>query len=428
MDKEEIIKEKNGETLEEIKRCYKKGTLAPFIGAGFSSNIQGSPTWQDFIKKLSKNIGKEENFLLEEFEKGQNSYLRASEYYIYEKGKQTFQANLGNIFKKMYATNWDDFLEKVKEEDEKTNITIWENFIREISKDLNNEEGLLLEKLKKDQNAYSRVYEYYTYIKGKKALQEELENTFKKIMYKEDEQWTIHNKLVGLKNISLIYTTNWDDFLEKAFEGNNKKIITIYQQNDFPQLKRNNLEDKKIVIKFHGHYEKEYLDTIIVSELDYYKRMLEMNFLDLKFHYDLTHYNFIFMGFSFDDMNINYLLNAYYQVLERFDTTIKFPDHYILTIESSSNLTLNLIKRKGIMPYYLLSDETIKRFEDKKKAIWGTYHFEKVKDDSPKGLESIAKKREKELDKLKDDKLIEIRKAYQLFFEELKQQEEKKWL
>lgn len=208
--------------------------------------------------------------------------------------------------------------------------------------------------------------------------------------------------------------------MEKAFDGNNKKIIPIYQQSDFPKLKRNNLEDKKIVvIKFHGHYQKKYVDTIIASELDYYKRMLEINFLDLKFHYDLTHYNFIFMGFSFDDMNINYLLNAYYQVLERFDTTSKFPNHYILTIESSSDLTLNLIERKRIIPYHLLADETIKTFEDKKENIWNIYHSEKANDNSPEGLELIARKREKALDILKDNKLIEIRKAYQLFFEKL---------
>lgn len=323
-----------------IKHCYEKGTLVPFIGAGFSNNIEGSPTWEDFIKKLSKDLGKEEGFLLKEFEKGQNRNLRASEYYICKKGKEAFQ--------------------------------------------------------------------------------ESLKNTFRNIKYKENDQWKIHNILVDLENISLIYTTNWDDFLEKAFKGNNKKIITIYQQSDFPQLKSNNIQGKKIVIKFHGHYHKRYLDTIIASELDYYKRMLEMNFLDLKFHYDLTHYNFIFMGFSFDDMNINYLLNAYYQVLERFDTTSKFPDHYILTIESSSNLTLNLIKTKGIIPYYLLSDETIKRFEDKEENIWNTFHSEKAKHNSSETLKLIASKREKELYKLKDDKLIEIRKAYQLFFEELK--------
>lgn len=338
MNKQESTKKEK--IFGKIKHCYTKGTLVPFIGAGFSSNIQGSPTWKDFIKKLSKDLGKEEDFLLEEFKKGQNAYLRASEYYIYKKGK--------------------------------------------------------------------------------KAFQKKLSYTFRKIRYGQDDEWNIHNMLVNLDKIPLIYTTNWDDFLEKAFEGNNKKIITIYQQSDFPQLKRNNLENKKIVIKFHGHYQKKYVDTIIASELDYYKRMLEMNFLDLKFHYDLTHYNFIFMGFSFDDMNINYLLNAYYQVLERFDTTSKFPDHYILTIESSSNLTLNLIKTKGIIPYYLLSDETIKRFEDKEENIWNTFHSEKAKHNSSETLKLIASKREKELDKLKDDKLIEIRKAYQLFFEKLK--------
>ncbi|MDL1968507.1 MAG: SIR2 family protein [Deltaproteobacteria bacterium] len=344
MNKQKSTKKK--EILGKIKHCYDKGTLVPFIGAGFSNNIKGSPTWEDFIKELSKDLEKEEGFLLKEFEKGQNRNLRASEYYIYKKGNGDFQ-------------------------------------------------------------------------EGKKVFQRKLENIFK-IKYTKNEQWNIHNIIVNLENIPLIYTTNWDDFLEKAVKGNDKEIIPIYQQSDFPQLRRNNIEDKKIIIKFHGDYQEKHLDTIIASELDYHKRMLEMNFLDIKFHYDLTHYNFIFMGFSFNDMNINYLLNAYYQVLERFDNHETFPDHYILTVESSSNLTLNLIERKGIIPYYLLSDETIKRFEDKKKDIWNTFNSEKAEENSSKGLESIAKKREKELDKLKDDKLTEIRKAYQLFFEELK--------
>ena len=52
MDKGKIIK-KNDKILAEIKGYYDKGTLAAFIGAGFSKNIKDSPTWKEFIKKLT---------------------------------------------------------------------------------------------------------------------------------------------------------------------------------------------------------------------------------------------------------------------------------------------------------------------------------------------------------------------------------------
>lgn len=126
MNKQESTKKKK--IFGKIQDCYKKGTLVPFIGAGFSSNIQGGPTWKDFIKKLSKDLGKKEDFLLEEFKKGQNAYLRASEYYICKKGKEAFQ--------------------------------------------------------------------------------EKLRYTFRNIRYGQDDQWNIHNILVNLDKIPLIYTTN----------------------------------------------------------------------------------------------------------------------------------------------------------------------------------------------------------------------------
>lgn len=37
--------------------------------------------------------------------------------------------------------------------------------------------------------------------------------------------------------------------------------------------------------------------------------MSELNLFDIKFHHDITHNNFIFMGFSFDDLNISYLIH-----------------------------------------------------------------------------------------------------------------------
>ena len=62
--------------ITDIKDSYSKGILIPFIGAGFSQNIEKYPSWNGFIRILEKDIGIK---LLKIFN---NNYLEATEYYI----------------------------------------------------------------------------------------------------------------------------------------------------------------------------------------------------------------------------------------------------------------------------------------------------------------------------------------------------------
>jgi len=80
-------KEMQKKVLNSIKESYLKGRLIPFIGAGFSKNVDTFLTWSEFIQKLSSKLSPPDNdkyFLQNKF-KGYTFQAMASEYYASRK-------------------------------------------------------------------------------------------------------------------------------------------------------------------------------------------------------------------------------------------------------------------------------------------------------------------------------------------------------
>jgi len=130
--------------LKAIKESYRNGRLVPFVGAGFSKNVEEFLTWDEFIQKLSSKLSPPDNdkyFLQNKF-KGYTFQAMASEYYACRKllkdnGKATkidrdslraiiqdeINTYLGRsensvihklliqMFSYIYTTNWDKLLE-----------------------------------------------------------------------------------------------------------------------------------------------------------------------------------------------------------------------------------------------------------------------------------------------------------------------------
>ena len=68
------------EILKDIKSSYSEARLIPFIGAGFSKNIQGYPDWDGFIIKLSQKLVPEQPDYLKKI-MGDNR-LQSVEYFM----------------------------------------------------------------------------------------------------------------------------------------------------------------------------------------------------------------------------------------------------------------------------------------------------------------------------------------------------------
>jgi SIR2-like domain len=118
----------------------------------------------------------------------------------------------------------------------------------------------------------------------------------------------IHNQLAQMDRCKIIYTTNFDDFIERslALNGRQYKAVAI-EAHMRPDP--NSTE----VIKFHGDW--DHPDRMVLTESDYERRMEFKEAMDLRLWSDLLNRSVLFLGYSFRDPNVAYLFR---QVKERF--------------------------------------------------------------------------------------------------------------
>lgn len=117
----------------------------------------------------------------------------------------------------------------------------------------------------------------------------------------------IHNELVEMVKCHTIYTTNFDDFIERSFElhGRPHRAIAIEADMRFEDGVRN-------IIKFHGDW--NHPERMVLTESDYERRMEFKTPIDSRFLSDLLNRSVLFLGYSFRDPNVAYLFR---QVKER---------------------------------------------------------------------------------------------------------------
>lgn len=118
----------------------------------------------------------------------------------------------------------------------------------------------------------------------------------------------IHTELVEMAKCSVIYTTNFDDFIERRFrlEGRTCSVVAIEEHMRTAQ-------GTTEIVKFHGDWDPP--DRMVLTESDYEHRMEFKTPMDLRFWSDLLNRSVLFMGYSFRDPNVAYLFR---QVQERF--------------------------------------------------------------------------------------------------------------
>ena len=152
----------------------------------------------------------------------------------------------------------------------------------------------------KSNGNFLQLAEYYTIIKpsiGRLLMQliRQL-NPSDKIILSSNA----HMALVDLK-FSLIYTTNYDDILERAHRLKKKKVQKIIGINDILVNTKSDLQ----IVKFHGDLTDA--NSIILTESSYFERLNFEHPLDIKLRSDILGKKLLFMGYSLSDMNIRYM-------------------------------------------------------------------------------------------------------------------------
>ncbi|MCY6369508.1 SIR2 family protein [Clostridium ganghwense] len=115
------------------------------------------------------------------------------------------------------------------------------------------------------------------------------------------EQSKIHKLIIDL-NFPIIYTTNYDRWIENAFDYYNKKYVKIVRIDDLVNIKNGVTQ----IIKFHGDLQDE--PSIVLTESSYFERLSFETPLDIKLRGDILGKSILFIGYSLSDINIRYLL------------------------------------------------------------------------------------------------------------------------
>lgn len=109
------------------------------------------------------------------------------------------------------------------------------------------------------------------------------------------------HKLIASSDVDLIYTTNYDRWIERAFEYYGKPYSKIVNVGDLATI----AQDKTQIIKFHGDFDDD--TSIVLDESSYFERLEFESPLDIKLRSDVLGRSVLFIGYSLNDINIRYL-------------------------------------------------------------------------------------------------------------------------
>ena len=106
---------------------------------------------------------------------------------------------------------------------------------------------------------------------------------------------------IAKANFPIIYTTNYDRWIEKSLEHYGKSYTKIASVADIAEINKDNTQ----VIKFHGDFDDD--KSIVLDESSYFERLEFESPLDIKFRSDVLGKSVLFIGYSLSDINIRFL-------------------------------------------------------------------------------------------------------------------------
>ena len=112
----------------------------------------------------------------------------------------------------------------------------------------------------------------------------------------------IHVELAQMALCSTFYTTNYDDYIERAFKlhGRSAKSVAI-------EAHMGGNTSATEIVKFHGDF--GWHSEMVVSESDYMERLAFNSPMDWRLRSDLLGRAVLFLGYSFQDSNVAYLFH-----------------------------------------------------------------------------------------------------------------------
>jgi hypothetical protein len=126
--------------------------------------------------------------------------------------------------------------------------------------------------------------------------------------------------------LPLIYTTNYDEIIERAFELKGHQCHTISNIDDIASAP----SDRTHVVKFHGTFSDD--ASLVLTESSYFERLPFESAIDIKLRADTLGRSLLFIGYSLSDINIRYMLYKLHKLREQVKRSGKrMPSAYLIT-------------------------------------------------------------------------------------------------
>lgn len=174
----------------------------------------------------------------------------------------------------------------------------WGALMEELAKELGWDPKVFMQSVNSNNN-YLLLAEYYVLEKAMGDLSYALARTL--MIDKHHLANSKSHELLTKLEPPAIYTTNYDDAIEMAFEHYLKPHYVVRNINDMKRAKI----DSTLIYKFHGDLRHE--DSLVLTESKYFERMEFEDPLDIRLRSDILHNTLLFLGYSFSDINTRYM-------------------------------------------------------------------------------------------------------------------------
>ena len=152
----------------------------------------------------------------------------------------------------------------------------------------------------------------------------------------------IYRAIVEL-NFPVIYTTNYDRYLEWGLEAHGRKFVKIINGADLVAVPNDAVQ----VVKFHGDFDDD--DSIVLTESSYFERLDFESPLDIKLQSDLLGKAILFIGYSLTDVNMRYLIYRLNKMWTASAYANVRPTSYMFLVEANP-VQEAILKSRGIIP------------------------------------------------------------------------------
>lgn len=114
------------------------------------------------------------------------------------------------------------------------------------------------------------------------------------------------HRLIARMNFPRIWTTNYDGLLEKAYNDENMSYQLVAKDEDIYRLDY----ERNQIIKMHGSLTDDCITDIVLMESEYENYIQKRNAIYQLLQTEIRSKNIIYLGFSFNDINLRRIISA----------------------------------------------------------------------------------------------------------------------